>query len=289
MSNEQLVVLIQSNDDPEGAYILQLWRKNQGLIRKIAAKYSGYAELDDLQQEGYIALCNAARLYDPDRGSSFAHYAVFWIRQSMIRYIENNSAIRLPSGAYQQLVRYKQLCAQYMAERGRMPTDAEICDSLRISEEQLDQLKKAAQTANLKSLDEVIADDDGLTIGETVMDPCDYYSDLLDKIQDEALGAVLREMLDDLPGCQGEILQLHYYDGLPLTEISRRTDESYNSVTNQKRKALNTLRRPCNSDRLLPFLPDHIISIAYGGGVETFKRTWTSSTERAALSEIEGM
>ncbi|MCD7937787.1 MAG: sigma-70 family RNA polymerase sigma factor [Tannerellaceae bacterium] len=284
MSNEQLVLRIQSGEDPEGEYILKLWQQNQGLIRMIAAKYAGYAELDDLQQEGYIALCNAARLYDPDRGASFSHYAKYWIKQGMIRYVENNSNIRLPSGAYQQQLRYNRMCSQFITEHGRMPSDAEICDFLRIDMEQVDHLKKTAQTANLKSLDEVIADEDGLTVGETVADPSDQIGELVDQVQHEQLAAVLHEMVDTLPDDQQEVIRLRYYEQFTMKEIAERTGGRAETL---RRKAMNELRRPCNSNRLIPFLPDHIISLAYGGGVESFKRTWTSSTERAAIQHLE--
>ena len=96
MSNEQLVIRIRAGEDT-AANMLQLWKQNQRFIGMIAVKYSGYAEMDDLKQEGYLALCEAVRHYNPDQGVPFINYAAFYIRQGMQRYIENSgNCIRIP-------------------------------------------------------------------------------------------------------------------------------------------------------------------------------------------------
>ena len=96
MTNEQLVARIQVGEDT-AVNMLQLWEQNQRFIGMIAVKYSGYAEMDDLKQEGYLALCEAVRHYNPDQGVPFINYAAFYIRQGMQRYIENSgNCIRIP-------------------------------------------------------------------------------------------------------------------------------------------------------------------------------------------------
>ena len=82
MTNEQLVARIQVGEDT-AANMLQLWEQNQRFIGMIAVKYSGYAEMDDLKQEGYLALCEAVRHYNPDQGVPFFNYSAFYIRQGM--------------------------------------------------------------------------------------------------------------------------------------------------------------------------------------------------------------
>ena len=84
MTNEQLVARIQVGEDT-AVNMLQLWEQNQRFIGMIAVKYSGYAEMDDLKQEGYLALCEAVRHYNPDQGVPFINYAAFYIRLGMQR------------------------------------------------------------------------------------------------------------------------------------------------------------------------------------------------------------
>lgn len=72
-TNECIVAAIQAGDN-EAENMLELWRQNKGFIAMMARRYSAGAEMDDLEQEGYIALCEAVRHYDPDRGKSFIGY-----------------------------------------------------------------------------------------------------------------------------------------------------------------------------------------------------------------------
>lgn len=116
MSNEQLVIRIRAGEDT-AANMLQLWKQNQRFIGMIAVKYSGYAEMDDLKQEGYLALCEAVRHYNPDQGVPFINYAAFYIRQGMQRYIENSgNCIRIPVHRQQSARKYKKIVAEYQKD-----------------------------------------------------------------------------------------------------------------------------------------------------------------------------
>lgn len=81
-SNEELVKQIQAGADPENDMLL-LWNQTRKFVVMLARKYKGYAEHDDLMQEGYLGLYAAATHYSPDLGATFIHYASFWIRQAM--------------------------------------------------------------------------------------------------------------------------------------------------------------------------------------------------------------
>ena len=95
MTNEQLVICIQAGEEVAD-HMAQLWQQNQGIIGKLAEKYSHLAEEEDLKQEGYFGLWEAARRYNPKEGAKFITYASHWIRQKMVRYIHNNGTVRIP-------------------------------------------------------------------------------------------------------------------------------------------------------------------------------------------------
>lgn len=65
-SNEQIVLKIKSKEDVI-ENMLFLWQQNQGFIHKMAVRYSGFAEIEDLKQEAYIGLCAAVEHYDEDK------------------------------------------------------------------------------------------------------------------------------------------------------------------------------------------------------------------------------
>lgn len=75
-SNEQLVIRIKAGIDVSDN-MLQLWEQNRGFIATIAKKFCGYAEMDDLLQQGYLGLCQAVDAYDPDVGAPFVDYAAY--------------------------------------------------------------------------------------------------------------------------------------------------------------------------------------------------------------------
>ena len=109
MTNEQLVERIQSGDHV-AENMLQLWEQNCNFIKMMASQYRGQEDPEDLQQEGYIGLCRAVDDYDLASGVPFINYAALWIRQGMVRYIENcGSVVRVPVHARKKLREYNRL------------------------------------------------------------------------------------------------------------------------------------------------------------------------------------
>ena len=96
MLNEQLAARIQAGID-EADNMLRLWQQNEPFIRMMGRRFAGpgKAELEDLMQEGYLALCEAVRHYDMEQEVPFISYAAFWIKQGMKRYIETVSYTHL--------------------------------------------------------------------------------------------------------------------------------------------------------------------------------------------------
>ena len=70
MENEELVARIKAGIDTADN-MLALWEQNRGMIGKLARRYSAYADIEDLQQEGYLALYDAIDGFKPDKGVRF--------------------------------------------------------------------------------------------------------------------------------------------------------------------------------------------------------------------------
>ncbi|MCI9390508.1 MAG: sigma-70 family RNA polymerase sigma factor [Lachnospiraceae bacterium] len=87
--------------------MLKLWEQNRRFIFKMANRYRGQAEEDDLVQEGYLGLCRAVDGYDPDQGIDFLPYAGNWIRQGMARFIHNNGTVRIAVHEQESLYQYR--------------------------------------------------------------------------------------------------------------------------------------------------------------------------------------
>ena len=107
MDNGQIVSRIQAGENEQENMTL-LWQQNRNFITMIARKYSSCAEMEDLEQEGYIGLYEAVRHYDASSEVPFINYAAFWIRQVMRRYIDNcGRVVRIPTHAVDKMQHYK--------------------------------------------------------------------------------------------------------------------------------------------------------------------------------------
>ncbi len=286
MTNEQLVIQIQAGVNVADN-MLRLWQQNRRFIFKMANRYRGQAEEDDLVQEGYLGLCRAVDGYDPDQGVDFLPYAGNWIRQGMARFIHNNGTVRIAVHEQSRLYQYRKLCNVFMMETGREPMDREAGHYLGLGHKAVHQLKRAAQMADIRSLDTPVDEEADTSLSDTIAAPGDAEGDALDKVQAEQLKAVIWPLVDTLPGRQPQVLRARYQDGRPLTDIAADLGCSYQRAAQICREGLRTLRRPGKARYLRPFLTDYIDTHAYRGSAAAFSRTRTSSTEYTALGLIE--
>lgn len=284
MTNEQLVIRIKAGEN-EDRNMLQLYEQVKAFIHTVALRYRGHAELDDLEQEGYLALYPAIDGYDPDKGVKFLTYAEYHIRQQMQRYIQmNGSCLRMPIHCLERVRRYKKLHSSYLMEQGREPSDEAMACCMGLPLEQIRCIKKDACMASVGSLDASLPEDEELTLGDTVAGDDDPEGDILECMQHEQLQGVIWPMVDALPEKQGQVIRMRYQGRMTLKETGQQIGVNIEVARQWERKAMKGLRRSGNLRRLQPFLPEVMESMAYrGGGVERFNRTWTSSTERAAL------
>lgn len=291
MTNEQLAIRIKAGIDVANN-MLQLWKQNRGFIHKIVNQYKAYADAEDLEQEGYLGLSAAVEHYNSDEGVTFLHYASFWIKQYMSRYIKSNGTIRLPEFMQGRIREYNKMVQKWKQNYHRKPTDGEICHFLDLSWEMLENLKKAVQMAKIGSLDVPIGEDEDCSLYDLIPGSMDeeeqVESMVLEKVQKEELCAVVWPLVDSLTDTQAKTIRARYQDNMTFREIAEDQGVSVEMARQRERQGLRELRKPSKSKLLRPFLPDdnRIYSRALqGNGVGSFNRTWTSSTERVALND----
>ena len=289
MTNEQLAARIQAGENV-GNNMAILYDQVKDFIHAMAYKYHGQGELEDLEQEGFLALYDAIDHYEADQGVKFLTYASHWIRQRMQKYIQNTgSPLRLSAGRQEAIRKYRKFCTEFQAEQGCKPTEAELCRSLWLTLEQLREIQYDACMTAVKSLDAPIKGAEGeedttlVELAASAADPCE---ELLDRLEQEELCSILWQCVDSLPGKQPDVIRSRYKDNLTMKQCGQFCGISEAEVRKQQLKALRSLRSGENAKKLRPFLPEDawIYSGALiGNGVERFNHTWTSSTERVAL------
>lgn len=285
-TNEEIVFKIQSGEDVQ-SNMLKLWQQNRGMIERLANDYSKVEEREDLKQEAYFGLCKAVESYDPDKGSSFLNWAIYWIRQSMQRYCQNNGTIRIPVHSQEDLRQYKKLQNLFYLHVGRLSDTREYCYYLGCSVKTLESLQRNDRLSRIGSIDTPITglENDNVTVGDTVADPGDPYSEILDSVTEQQLKKILWDIVEYLPGKEPAVIKMRYKENLLYKEIVARTGITTEAARQWELKALREMRRPSRARQLRPFYdPSYIYGRAlHGNGVAGFNRTWTSSTERVAL------
>ncbi|MDY4692100.1 MAG: sigma-70 family RNA polymerase sigma factor, partial [Blautia sp.] len=112
----------------------------------------------------------------------------------------------------------------------------------------------------------------------------DPEEEIVEQLQQEQLKETLWATVDKLPEPQPEVLRMRYLEDQTFKKISEQVGRGYQRTVQIHNDALRQLRRPRYRKKLDPFLDGEIYSSGLkGNGVGQFNRSWTSSTERAAL------
>ena len=290
MTNEELVERIRAGENvPEN--MAALYDQTRGFIHSLVWKYRESGIMEDLEQEGFLALYPAIENYDPTAGVKFLTYAGFWIKQRIGRYMAENSAVHLPAGRLEQIQQCKRFCNAYRLEYGENPPIDLVAYYLNVSRESVREIEKNAYIRGVLSLNAPMAganDGDDLEYMDTLTAGDVLEDEVADKVDGEALSALLWGYVDELPDNQPEIIKRRYRNDQTFTQIAKAQGTEGYVIRREYDKAIRHLRSVA-SENLRPFLPeaeefDKIYSMALAGnGVERFNQTWTSSTERTAL------
>lgn len=284
VTNEQLVALIRAGEN-EADNMLKLWNQNKGFVFKMAKKYSGYAEMDDLMQEGYLGLSEAVRCYDVERSIPFINYAALWIRQAMQRYIDNSSnVVRIPVYLGDLVKRYKKLKNEYFKYYGMEPTDREMSAFLGVSEEKLDDVKKGARMGQIRSLSEPLGEEEDYTLADTVASSENLEDDVIRKVDRERMRKGVQEEIERLPKEQAEVIRHRVIERKSLEETGKQIGRYRDAVNMLQRRAMRILTLPDRCGKYRSYYEEYLAPAAvHHVGVKRFQETWTSEVEREVL------
>lgn len=145
---------------------------NMRLVVSVAKPFmSNYHSigLEDLVSFGTLGLMTAVDKYDYTLGYKFSTCAVPWIKQAIMKGIADNSrSIRIPANVIQKFNQYNKAIEDLGLEGNYMPTDADICKKMAITQNELDNLRQWRQ--NTSSLETPLGDEEGNTIGDLCAD-----------------------------------------------------------------------------------------------------------------------
>ena len=284
MTNEETVKRIQ---DGQGDLLGELYAQNYGFILKACKTYGKGSELEDLLQECFFAVSDAAAMYRPEAGASFASYLWFWLKQHIIRYkMECENLIRVPVYQRDRIRIYYSAVRKYRTAFGDDPDPRELARMLKVTPEQIEQLKQDAAALFIGSINAPVldADGEGNEMQDFIPDDHNLAEEVIEGIQREELAALLWSMVDELGERPAGCLRMRYKDDMTLREVAAHYNLSPEAIRQICESGLRVLRRPKNIRRLKSFLDDYSLNEGIKGvSAGTFARTGMSATERAAI------
>ena len=181
----------------------KLVQANLRLVVSIAKKYIGQGVLFmDLVQEGSLGLIKAAEKFDYSKNFKFSTYATWWIKQTIIRAISNNSrTIRIPVHMTDKIRKFKRMYTTLSFELGRDPTDKEIAEKLGMTSKQILSIKKAIIKEPI-SLETPVTDD--LNVGDYIEDKS--YRSPENQTKNNVLKGSIGNLLSTLPERERKIV-----------------------------------------------------------------------------------
>lgn len=253
---EEEVELAQRIKRGDDEALEKLTKANLRFVVSVAKQYQHQGlSLPDLINEGNLGLIKAAKKFDETRGFKFISYAVWWIRQSILQALaEQSRIVRLPLnqvGAVNKIYKY---LSDFQQQYNREPTEREISEELDISQKKISQVLKAA--GKHMSMDAPLTSEEDSNSLIDIMEN-DAIEPTDNGLNRESLLKEIERALSTLPEREAIIIK-HFFgvndEELSLREIGDKLGLTRERVRQLKERALRKLRKTSRSKHLKTFL-----------------------------------
>ena len=252
---EEEVELAQRIRKGDQKALEKLTRANLRFVVSVAKQYQNQGlSLPDLINEGNLGLIKAAEKFDETRGFKFISYAVWWIRQSILQALaEQSRIVRLPLNQVGSLNKINKAFSRFEQENERRPSPEELADSLDLPAEKVaDTLRVSGRHTSVdapfvegedNSLLDVLVNDDSPIADRTLIN--------------ESLSTEVERALSTLTERERDIIKLFFginTQEMTLEEIGEKFGLTRERVRQIKEKAIRRLRHSSRSKLLKTYL-----------------------------------
>ena len=191
-----------------------------GLVKGVALRlrgvYKNYAQLDDVVNQGIIALIDAVEKYDGERGIKFETFASIKVKGAIIDFIRAQDWI--PRRLRKLSSELEQTYAKLSGQLGREPTQGEIAKEMGLTTEQLDRVVEQTHSFNMLSYEELVWQKMDALGDEPADDSIGQSPE--GKLMESELSAQLAQAIDRLSERERTVISLYYHENLKLKEIA---------------------------------------------------------------------
>ena len=253
---DEEVQLAQRVKQGDNIALEKLVKANLRFVVSVAKQYQNQGlSLPDLINEGNLGLIKAAKRFDETRGFKFISYAVWWIRQSILQALaEQSRIIRLPLNQVGSLNKIKKATSKLEQEFERTPSSEEIAEKLELPDYKIKAAKKI--TTRYISMDAPLGQDEETKFLDVFISEDSPTTD--NGLIRESLAREIQRSLSTLSKKERDVVNLYYgigmAHGLTLEEIGAKFDLTRERVRQIKEKAIRRLKHNSRSKLLKAYL-----------------------------------
>ena len=253
---EQEVYLAQKIKTGDQDALEKLTKANLRFVVSVAKQYQNKGlSLPDLINEGNLGLIKAARRFDETRGFKFISYAVWWIRQSILQALaEQSRIVRLPLNQVGSLNKIKKASSKLEQRFERVPSIDEIAESLEVPEYKINAVMKIGKRTI--SMDAPLAQDEDVKFLDVYLNDENPSTD--QELIRQSLAKEIQRSLATLSEKERNVINLYYgigmSYGLTLEEIGTKFNLTRERVRQIREKAIRRLKHASRSKLLKAYL-----------------------------------
>jgi RNA polymerase primary sigma factor len=253
---DEEVILAKKIRDGDQAALEKLTKSNLRFVVSVAKQYQNQGlSLPDLINEGNLGLIKAAKRFDETRGFKFISYAVWWIRQSILQALaEQSRIVRLPLNQVGSLNKINKAFSKLEQQFEREPSAEELATILELPQD------KVADTMRVSgrhvSMDAPFVNGEENSLLDVLINHDSPRADNL--LMNESLQREIERSLSTLTDRERDVVKLFFgigiNHGLTLEEIGAKFDLTRERVRQIKEKAIRRLRHNSRSKLLKTYL-----------------------------------
>ena len=255
LSSDEEVELAQRIRKGDRKALERLTKANLRFVVSVAKQYQNQGlSLPDLINEGTLGLIRAAEKFDETRGFKFISYAVWWIRQSILQAIaEQSRIVRLPLNQVGSVNKINRMLSKFEQENERRPSVDEIAEQIDIPEEKVGEAMMVS--GRHVSVDAPFVDGEENSLLDILINDNAPMADK--QLVLESLRVEIAAVLNTLNDREQKVIKAFYGIGQPemtLEEIGNKYGLTRERVRQIKEKAIRRLRTSTTNQTLKTYL-----------------------------------